>query len=457
MPAASGSEPAGEARGACSVTEAMNAARRGLEQIRLTVIGEVSEVTDKLGYKAVYFTVRDDECAMSCIMWRSQFQASGCELAVGMLVELAGKFSCYTAKGRLQFSVARMAPAGEGSLRMRVAQLARKLEAEGLMDSSRKRPLRALPKRIAVVTSPHGKAVHDVLRTLRRRYPLAEVYVCGVQVEGTHAPALICEALATAAAAEPAPDVILLVRGGGSYEDLMPFNDEALARAVAASPVPVVTGIGHEPDNTLCDMVSDRRCSTPTAAAEAVSPTMQQLQDKLDNATGMLKAAYEQRVLAARHRLGRIAERPVFRDEHYLTAAPAMRLDAMAAALSRAIPDAYTRDAQTLAELSRRLAYSTDALLAESAERLVGARGSLARGAEAALGSQRARVALAAGKLDALSPLKVLARGYSIAYAHGGIVSRTRDVAHGDELRVQVRDGAIFCTVDSTERQGEDG
>ena len=157
---------------AYTVTQAMNAAKRGLEKIRLTVIGEVSEFNDKPGYKAAYFSVHDDGCSMPCIMWRDRYNASGVVLQAGMLVELTGNFSCYPAKGRLQFSVASMQLAGEGKLRMQVAQLARKLEAEGLMDASRKRRVPALPQRIAVVTSPRGKAVHDVIRTLRRRYPL---------------------------------------------------------------------------------------------------------------------------------------------------------------------------------------------------------------------------------------------------------------------------------------------
>jgi len=176
----------------------------------------------------------------------------------------------------LQFVVRQLEPAGEGRLRMQVAELARRLEAEGLMSPERKRRIPSHPSRIAVVTSPRGKAVHDVLRTLRRRYPLAEVLVAGVAVEGDGAPSEIVEGLRVAAAAQP--DVVLLVRGGGSYEDLMPFNAESVARAVVASPVPVVTGIGHEPDTSIADMVADLRASTPTAAAESVAPSVEELE-----------------------------------------------------------------------------------------------------------------------------------------------------------------------------------
>ena len=202
---------------------------------------------------------------------------------------------------------------------MQVAQLARKLEAEGLMDASRKRRVPPLPQRIAVVTSPRGKAVHDVIRTLRRRYPLGELLICGVPVEGQDAPARIIQGLEAACAVMPAPDVILLVRGGGSYEDLMPFNDESLARAVAASPIPVVTGIGHEPDNSICDMVSDRRCSTPTAAAEAIALSTEELSNKLTNAQDALRRSVENYMQAQQAQLDRLLDRPLWHDTHYLT------------------------------------------------------------------------------------------------------------------------------------------
>lgn len=468
-----------QARGAetVTVTQAMNAAKRGLEQIRLTVVGEVSELNDKPGYKAVYFTVRDDKSAMPCLMWRNQYRVCGMQLRAGMLVELTGYFSCYTAKGRMQFSVNRMAPAGEGTLRLQVAQLARKLEAEGLMDASRKRRTPALPKRIAVVTSPRGKAVHDVIRTLRRRYPMGELYVCGVPVEGEGAPQHIIEGLRVACEADPEPDVILLVRGGGSYEDLMPFNDESLARAVAACPIPVVTGIGHEPDNSICDMVADLRCSTPTAAAEAVAPSVAELQEKVGNAASALRAAYEGRVLAARHRLGRLSSRPLWSDGHYLTGGPAQELDQLGDRLARAIPDALVGQKVALRDLSGRLARALPGELASRRQGVEALGGRLARALPVELSSSRhelekasgrlapaerallercfSELSLAAGKLDALSPLKTLSRGYSITYAADGktVLSSVEGVGEGDALRVQVRDGTMACAVTSVERQ----
>lgn len=422
-----------EQSSAYTVTQAMNAAKRGLEKIRLTVIGEVSEFNDKPGYKAAYFTVHDDDCSMPCLMWRDRYNASGVTLQAGMLVELTGNFSCYPAKGRLQFSVASMQLAGEGKLRMQVAQLARKLEAEGLMDASRKRRVPPLPQRIAVVTSPRGKAVHDVIRTLRRRYPLGELLICGVPVEGQDAPARIIQGLEAACAATPAPDVILLVRGGGSYEDLMPFNDEFLARAVAASPIPVVTGIGHEPDNSICDMVSDRRCSTPTAAAEAIALSTEELSNKLANAQDALRRSVENYMQAQQAQLDRLLDRPLWHDTHYLTGSYFQTLDAMEERLLRAIPDALRADAHALELLKGRL---------------------LNLGPHLCDGFGR-DIALCAAKLDALSPLKTLSRGYSITYAVDGhsVVDSVQHVNDGDHIQVQVQDGRLACTVDAIERE----
>ena len=422
-----------EQSSAYTVTQAMNAAKRGLEKIRLTVIGEVSEFNDKPGYKAAYFTVHDDDCSMPCLMWRDRYNASGVTLQAGMLVELTGNFSCYPAKGRLQFSVASMQLAGEGKLRMQVAQLARKLEAEGLMDASRKRRVPPLPQRIAVVTSPRGKAVQDVIRTLRRRYPLGELFICGVPVEGADAPARIIQGLEAACAATPAPDVILLVRGGGSYEDLMPFNDESLARAVAASPIPVVTGIGHEPDNSICDMVSDRRCSTPTAAAEAIALSIEELSNKLANAQNALRRSVENYMQAQRAQLDRLLDRPLWHDAHYLTGSYFQTLDAMEERLLRAIPDALRADAHALELLKGKL---------------------LNLGPHLCDGFGR-DIALCAAKLDALSPLKTLSRGYSITYAADGhsVVDSVQHVNDGDHIQVQVQDGRLACTVDAIERE----
>jgi exodeoxyribonuclease VII large subunit len=287
------------------------------------------------------------------------------------------------------------------------------------------------PERIAVVTSPRGKAIHDVLRTLRRRYPLAELLVAGVAVEGDGAPAAIAEGLRVASAS--GAEVILLVRGGGSYEDLMPFNAEEVARAVSACDVPVVTGIGHEPDNSIADMVADVRASTPTAAAEAVAPAMAELHVTLVRERRALARALEARVRHAALRVARLAERPVLRDPHAVLGPALQAIDEAGQRLHRAIPERLQRDAT-------RVGVAHDRLVRVGARLLE--RPTLQR--------DRRHAAL-----DALSPLAILARGYAAAFAEDGhtVIKQISQVQADDHVRVRVSDGEILATVTGTQTQ----
>ncbi len=465
-----------EGRQACTVTQAMSLAKRGLEQIRLTVVGEICELSQRAGYKAVYFTIRDEDSVMPCIIWKNVYEASGVALENGMLVEVTGCFSCYAARGSMQFSVRRLAIAGEGNMRVRVAQLAKKLEAEGLMDQARKRRIPALPKRIAVITSPSGKAVRDVIRTLRRRYPLGEVLLYGVTVEGDAAAGYMCDALQAAQETVPAPDVILLVRGGGAYETMMPYNDENLARAIVACSIPVVTGIGHEPDNFIADMVADLRCSTPTAAAEKISLSIDELEGKVDNATRALDTAFAQRIEGLRHRLARLSDRPVLKDplsllqdyaqsvdyaqERLQRALPAavkdsvVQLDALGQRLDRAIPDAFARTKVQLDQLQGSLNRAAAAQIDFCGHRLEATASSLGHVGANLAAPYSKQLALAAAQLDALSPLKTLSRGYSISYAQGSktIVKSVEGIATGDRICVRVQDGSMNCKVESIDK-----
>lgn len=414
-----------------SVSEAMQLAKRSLEALSFRVVGEISEVNDKPGYKAAYFTVCDAYASMPCVIWRDAYQASGIQLRCGMLVELAGSFSAYIPKGRMQFMVRSISLVGEGVLRLQVAELARKLELEGLMRAERKRPLPKYPARIAVVTSPRGKAVHDVIRTLRRRYPLAELLIAGVTVEGADAARSIVEGLKVAQAA--LPDVILLVRGGGSYEDLMPFNHELVARAVASSTVPVVTGIGHEPDTSIADMVADLRASTPAAAAESVAPSISEMAEALAQVKRLLGRALLHRVQAAEHRFTLLSQRPVLSQPQAVLSSYWQRLDTARFALSRAIPRRFERDVQWLRYLRDRLN--------RVGPQLTG------RGAD--------KVARLAERLHDLSPLAILSRGYAVCFKDDfrTVVRSPLDVQARDRVFVRVVRGRIGCVVETTEME----
>ncbi len=416
---------------AMSVTEAMTWAKRTLEGGSLRVIGEVSEATDRPGYKAVYFTLCDGSSVMSCLMWRDAFEAAGVPLREGMLVEVSGTLTVYAPKGRMQFQVRTLQAAGEGALRLQVVALARRLEAEGLMLPERKRVLPSFPDRIALVTSPRGKAVHDVIRTLRRRYPVADLLVAGVAVEGTDASAHIVQGLR--AAASSGADVIILARGGGSFEDLMPFNDEAVARAIVACPVPVVTGIGHEPDTSIADMVADVRASTPTAAAEAVTPSAEDVRAALEAQGRLLARALQGGLRAAERRVAVLRSHAVFRDPRALTAVAAQRVDTAASGLPRALPGRIERD---------RVWIET-------------ARERLETGAMRSLERAGAVLRLEASRLEDLSPLGILARGYAVCYSEAGLVVRaSSSLEAGDRVLVRLQRGSAGCLVQSVSNEG---
>ena len=388
---------------ALSVSAAMQLAKGALEQVTVRIVGEVCELNDKPGYKAVYFSVKDEHAVLPCMMWLNRYNANGIRFKTGDVLELTGRFTLYAAKGRMSFDVFSFVQAGEGNLRMRVALLAKKLEAEGLMSPSRKRIPAAYPETIGVVTSPRGAAVHDVFRTLRRRFPLARVLFAGVPVEGAEAPRRIIEGIACVV--EGGAEVVLVVRGGGSYEDLMPYNDERLARAIAACPVPVVTGIGHEPDTSIADMVADVRASTPTAAAEAVSPSAAELSGLLASYRQGFDSSMRRSLERLVHEVDLRKARPVFSNPELLYAGESMHLDAALAGLERAGEALLSRHAQELS--------------------------------------------LKAARLDDLSPLRVLGRGYAIARTdRGAIVSSVSAAPPGTRLRVSVSDGELLATVD---------
>lgn len=461
---------AGE-RDALSVSQAVELAANALDALPLlTVIGEVTGFRGPNARSGhCYFQIKDDAAAVDCIIWRGSYAKRTFELRDGMQVQFTGSFNLYKPTGRMSFVAKTFTLAGEGLLRQQVAALAEKLRREGLMDEARKRPIPAFCTRVAVVTSLSGAVIDDVKRTLRRRNPLVELVCVGAKVQGEGAPEELIEGLARAASIDPAPDCILLVRGGGSFEDLMTFNDESLARAVAACPVPVVTGIGHEPDTSICDMVSDRRCSTPTAAAESVAPAIDDLVDLLHARERRLAAATASIVRGESNGIGVLGER--------LSSSMAGRVSQEARSLAalgahgclRSPGYIVERRRSEVAQTADRLALAIDHAqerfqraiegapprLAAAASRLSSFRHGLEL-SSSRLGTvgagmvdeRHARLGTQAAQLDALSPLKVLARGYAIAYGETGVAVSARSFSNGDALRVRFADGEVSGTVD---------
>lgn len=436
-----------------SVSEAVGLAKGNVSAWpSLSVTGEVSGFRGPNARSGhCYFEVKDDGASMSVIAWRGVYAHAGFELKDGLQIQLTGKFDIYKASGRLSFVASSMSVAGEGVLRQQVAELARKLEREGLMDPSRKRRIPAFCTRICVCTSLSGSVIEDVKRTLARRNPLVLIDVVGCSVQGAGAPTTIVRALQVAAAS--CPDAVLLVRGGGSFEDLMCFNDESVARAVAECPVPVVTGIGHEPDTSIADMVADRRSSTPTAAAESVAPAIDDV---------------ERQMIQRQVRLGNSMRSMLEREFAGVESAGKLAASAMAARLKReeAFLDAigsrpcltdpaagiHARQSE-LEQTSERLHGALPRLLRHSREALDRDSQRLAGIAPRLLRVPDSEVSRLAATLDALSPLKVLGRGYSIARGEDGhVLKDASSLSVGDSLSVQLGQGRIDAKVTSVDQ-----
>lgn len=433
-----------------SVTDAVALAKAAVSAWpTLVVNGEVSGFRGPNARSGhCYFEVKDDGASMSVIVWRGTAAKMGFELRDGLSVQLTGKFDVYKASGKLSFVASKVEAAGEGLLRQQVAELARRLEREGLMADERKRRVPVFCSRVCVVTSLSGSVIEDVKRTLARRNPLVEIDVVGCSVQGADAPATIVRALGTAASSRP--DAILLVRGGGSFEDLMCFNDESVARAIAGCEVPVVTGIGHEPDTTIADMVADRRASTPTAAAESVAPAIDEVERQMLQRQVRLGRAMSAAIEVRRQRadaLGRVmaasAEGELARRRVALDGFAARRCltDLLAPVRDRAADLAQTEERLHDA-IPRALSRDREGV-ERSGRRLVEVSARLTRPAEATL-------ARLAASLDALSPLSVLSRGYAIARdARGHVVKDAAELSAGDEVTVLLGSGSFGASVTS--------
>jgi exodeoxyribonuclease VII large subunit len=435
-----------------TVSDAVEAVKDNVKSMpTLLVAGEVSGFRGPNARSGhCYFQVKDDTSSMDVIVWRNTYVGMGTQLRDGLSVVLTGKFDVYVGTGKLSFIARKVELAGEGLLRQQVEALAKKLAAEGLMDESRKRPIPRFCTRVAVVTSLSGSVIDDVKRTLRRRNPLVELDVVGCAVQGPGAPQTIIRALQVAAQA--APEAILLVRGGGSFEDLMTFNDEALARAVASCPVPVITGIGHEPDTSICDMVSDRRSSTPTAAAESVAPAIDEIVSVVEGRRQRMGIALGKLVSTERMRTQGLSERATKSIQSRVVHERTL-LDAMARRRCLENPLGFVEERQTqLMQSEQRLHDAMPRVLDRDkrmtslyAERLHATGEGLVR-------PYQATMARMAASLDALSPLKVLARGYAITRdEQGHVVSDASQLRESQQVSVVLGKGSFEARVTSVQ------
>ena len=375
------------------------------------VCGEISNFI-RAGSGHIYFTLKDEAAQLKAVMWRSAAQRMRFDLRDGMEVIVAGGIQVYEARGQHQIVVEQLQPKGIGPLELAFRQLQQKLAEEGLFDVERKRPLPRFPRRIALITSPSGAAVRDMIQVMTRRWPKARIIVIPVAVQGDQAAGQIAAALRKVHTI-PEVDVVICGRGGGSLEDLWAFNEEVVARAIHACKIPVVSAVGHEVDVTIADLVADRRALTPSEAAELVVPLESDVQLELDMVRQRLVNSLRQQTQRARLRLDSVASRRCF-----------------------------SRPLERIQEQSHRL----DDL-----------EGRLKRGMKQAIESSKQQLQSFASSLNALSPLAVLERGYSLTkrISDGALVRDASTVAVGDQISTLLAHGSVISEVRAIETDDE--
>jgi len=418
------------------------------------VAGEISNLR-RAPSGHVYFTLKDEQSQLDAILFRSGAQALAFRPADGMEVLVYGRVSLYPARGALQLYVDRMEPRGLGALQLAFEQLKARLGAEGLFTAERKRPLPRFPRAVGIVTALGGAVIHDMRTVLRKRWPACRIVVRPVRVQGAGAGREVAEGI-EALNRLGGLDVLIVGRGGGSLEDLWAFNEEITARAIAASDIPVVSAVGHEVDFTIADFVADARAPTPTAAAALVVADREEVAAGLARAEAALRRALARRVEAARARvtgLQRALGDPA-RRVHDL----GQRIDDLAARVRRGLLGRLAWERREVTTLAARLARSGPAPgLPRARERLAGAGERLRFALAMRLRHARATVEQAARRLDALSPLACLARGYAIvrrADAAGAVVRDAGTLAAGDAVALVFARGRARARIDATEEPG---
>ena len=396
-----------------SVSEANNFIKALLDAVpQLQTIFVRGEISNYKCYPSGhhYFTLKDEGSALRCVMFRGMAAKLRFRPENGMKVVAFGRIGVFPRDGGYQLYCSDLSVQGVGDLHVAFEQLKEALGKEGLFDPAHKKPLPKYPRRIAIITSSAGAAVHDMLRILKARWPMSEVVLLPVRVQGAEAPAEIAGALRYANKWKVA-DLIITGRGGGSIEDLWAFNDERVARAIYASDLPVISAVGHEPDVTISDFVADARASTPSNAAEIAVPEQKELRRRLDTLSARMEQSAQKRVKALRERYEALARSRVLRD-----------------------PMAFIDDKRLLLDYTQR---------------------KLSTLAQAQTAQREQRFASLAASLDALSPLKVLGRGYAVARDENGTILRAAEEASvGEMIEVLLGQGSLMCTVDEQRTGG---
>jgi len=419
------------------------------------VEGEISNFKVH-GSGHAYFTLKDASAQIRAVLFRNRTRRVRFEPKDGIHVMAFGAVEIYAQRGEYQLVVEMLEPRGLGALQLAFEQLKARLDAEGLFDARRKRALPRYPRRIGIVTSPTGAALKDMLRVIGRRFGELHIVIAPARVQGEGAAEEIVQAIRDLNALGGV-DVLIVGRGGGSLEDLWAFNEEAVARAIVASKIPVISAVGHEVDFTIADFVADLRAPTPSAAAELVVREKRAVAESVVTLTHRLHRAMTRRLQREGERVAALTHRRVLTDPDRPLRDLARRVDNARARLLRAGHVMVARSAHRLdvATVAVR-ANNPVAKLVKSQHRLDGLRGRLHAGTARVLDRSQHQVARAVARLGSLSPLAVLARGYSVTRRPDGtIVRRAREVGVGDELSVLIQEGTLECRVTATRERDD--
>ena len=395
-----------------------------------------------------YFSLKDDHAQVRAVVWKTATRLVKWKPRDGMKVLARGGVRVYAPRGEYQLSVEVLEPLGKGSLQQAFEELKEKLEKEGLFEQGRKRPLPMLPRCVGIVTSPTGAVIQDILRVLSRRYANLGVLVYPARVQGPEASWEIVQGI-RALNRVRGLDVLILARGGGSLEDLLPFNDEMVARALASSTVPTISAVGHETDFTIADFVADLRAPTPSAAAERVVQAKEEIAARIDALGRRLAGGFDLRLARVRARVAGLTSHRVFEAERGRLRSHAQRVDELAnraeSGLARRVERARDRSRRAHERVEafrwdRQIQHRVDTV-----DRHARRMGDLLR---ARLADGRGRLGRLAGKLESLSPLAVLSRGYALVWdGQGRLVREPADVVLGDPLRIRVAGGEVRAVV----------
>jgi exodeoxyribonuclease VII large subunit len=441
-----------------SVTDLTVQIRDRLEErfFEVWVEGELSNcrVWNSTGH--LYFTLKDAASQIRGFMFRSTVRYLKFKPADGLRVVARGKISVYEPKGEYQLVCEHLEPQGLGALQLAFDQLKKRLHAEGLFDPARKRALPALPRKIGIVTSLDGAAVRDMIKVLARRHYNAHIVVAPARVQGEGAALEVARGVRRIARV-PGIDVIIVGRGGGSIEDLWAFNEEVVARAIANAPVPVISAVGHETDLTIADFVADHRAPTPSAAAEVVVAAHDEFCTRIERLEGRLRAATRRRIQDLGRRVHVASARPVLSGFPGRVAMRGRQTSELAFALARATRAGMAARDRYLLGWRRQLdAFDPGRRLAAIRLRMTTADSTLHMRVERRVQSRRARLQQAVARLESLSPLAVLSRGYAVAWRADGTraLRNAREAAPGDRIRVTLGQGEIECDVRTVRERG---